>query len=1026
MEQDRPDYNTEGGIVGAVGEGATAHFYGLPPDQMTAMVRQVVTELLPVIIEILRTANPDRVHEVLARDGDGNVVVGGGKAVVSPLQAEALAEAARNLPPGTPADIRRQVGAIAQALSDDLVPPADFASRAREYIARRKDRRDPLARAEAEESLYVPLELRFRRALLSPDTMLFQKEERTYDDIRQAVNAPDPTSPEGKPFPALVLLGKPGAGKSTSLRHLGLTLLRAVLEDPSAHLPLFVSLGDYDEGTPEDFLAEQYCRWYGGGDFTAVLEAGRLWLLADGLNEMPHTSEKDYEGRVKAWRLFFQDDFPPGNRALVACRVADYGTGLALPRLEIEPMDDERIQTFIARRFRDDPGRGESLWKALLADREEHGPEHSLYGLASNPFWLVMLVDVYRDLGDLPPNRAALLQRFVDRWLAYEADRVPDRTLSETARAALQLALDRLAFDLLGEGQNVSKPRAWVLAHLPKKVNVSGDEVRTEPSTVLRLAESACLLECRGRPESRVVRFYHQLLLEHFAGRDLLRRFRAFAYGEVGFPSQLDQDGIWRIPWEEKWEFVESAWDPLPPPPTTGWEEATVLAAARAALEDGDWPRLTQAVAHYNPPLAARCLMEAGFPPDEATRKVVTQWLLEAINDPAATASLSARQRISLRIACGLALGSLGDPRILQRERVAVHPDGRRVRFIEPAWSRVIPAGPFQMGSARDDPDAYDDEYSAATGYRPHTVVVPHDYVIGLYPVTNAEYACFVEDGGYEEERWWETEEARKWLRGELDLSGPWLRRWRWLAQGVREGGIDPDMLLAQRRISPDYAEALKWAAAASDEELAQAVREAAGSAAAERRRPRFWEDRRYNNPSQPVVGVCWYEARAYCAWLTEQLRIAGCLASAGLTVRLPTEAEWEKAARWDGRRARRYPWGDRWDETKANTLEGRVLTTTPVGIYPDGAAPCGALDCAGNVWEWTSSRWGPEVEQPSFGYPYDPGDGREDPAGTDLRVVRSGSWLVEARYARCAFRGWNIPVNRDNYLGFRALLQLS
>ena len=1063
MKGENSRYHAEGEIIGAVGERAVAHFHGLAPQEAAALVRQVVTELVPVITETLQAAAPSRVHEELARDGEGNVVVGRGEAVVSPLQAEALAQAVHGLPPDAPADDRHRLGAVAQALSPDLVSPVDFTCRASEYDARQRARRGPLARAEAEEPFYVPLQLHFRRAILAPGDTLFRPEGRTYDDIRAAVESPDPASRRSAPFPALVLLGDPGAGKSTSLRHLGLTLLRAVLEDPSGYLPLFVSLGDHADGVPMDFLAGQYRRWYGDERFSPVLEAGRLWLLADGLNEMPAADERDYEARVRAWRCFFREDFPPGNRALVACRVADYGTGLELPRLEVEPMDDERIRDFVARRFQDAPGRGERLWQALLDDREARGPEQGLYGLARNPFWLVMLVDVYRRLDRLPQNRAALVQHFVDHWLAYEADR-PGRVLTGTERAALQLALDRLAFAMLGVGQNAPRPRSWVLAHLPEQVDVAGDAVPTAPPAVLRLAESACLLECRGRPEARVVRFYHQLLLEHFASRELLRRFRSVAgRGESGFPSPLGEEALWRIPWEEKWQFVESAWDPLPTPPTTGWEEATVLAAARAAIPPslpprggdeggGDWPRLARAVLSHNPPLAARCLLEAGRRPEEGARAEVTEHLLAIIRDPAAAAGRDARQRLSLRIACGLALGALGDPRILGREReqeqVAVHPDGRRVRFVVPAWSQAIPAGPFPMGSSRDDPGAYDDEYSEGTGYRPHTVTIPHDYAIGLYPVTNAEYGHFVEDGGHEDERWWDTEEARSWLRGELDLSESWIRRWRQVAQWVREGAVDPDEWVAQRRMSPQEAETWKWVATLDDEELARVVREAAGATAAERGQPRFWEDRRYNNPSQPVVGVCWYEARAYCAWLTEQLRIANCelriwrdgeletlnLEPETVMVRLPTEAEWEKAARWDGstrlatggKRARRYPWGDQWDEARANTLEGRVLTTTPVGVYPEGAAPCGALDCAGNVREWTSSRWGPEVERSAFGYPYDPHDGREEVTGTDLRVVRGGSWHDEARIARCACRFWYFPGHRLDDVGVRALLQLS
>ena len=127
---------------------------------------------------------------------------------------------------------------------------------------------------------------------------------------------------------------------------------------------------------------------------------------------------------------------------------------------------------------------------------------------------------------------------------------------------------------------------------------------------------------------------------------------------------------------------------------------------------------------------------------------------------------------------------------------------------------------------------------------------------------------------------------------------------------------------------------------------------------------------------AHPAVNVSWRDAAAFCRWLGQ---------GTGLAFRLPTEAEWEKAAR--GADGRIYPWGDAPpDETLCN-IDGTVGDTTPVGTYPKGASPCGALDMAGNVWEWTGSLYKE--------YPYDAADGREDPSGGGLRVVRGGSWVL-------------------------------
>jgi formylglycine-generating enzyme required for sulfatase activity len=181
------------------------------------------------------------------------------------------------------------------------------------------------------------------------------------------------------------------------------------------------------------------------------------------------------------------------------------------------------------------------------------------------------------------------------------------------------------------------------------------------------------------------------------------------------------------------------------------------------------------------------------------------------------------------------------------------------------------------------------------------------------------------------------------------------------------------------------------------------------------RTEPHYWRNEKWNQPECPVVGASWYEALAFARW-------------AGGT--LPSEAEWEKAASWDARAGRKrcYPWGNEWDAKRCNSKGEGPERTTPVGQYsPQGDSAYGLADVAGNVWEWTRSRWGDYFSaEPEFKYPNAPGDGREDLAAADARVLRGGSWLNPYGYARCAVRGWGDLINWRSYVGFRACLSLA
>jgi formylglycine-generating enzyme required for sulfatase activity len=153
-----------------------------------------------------------------------------------------------------------------------------------------------------------------------------------------------------------------------------------------------------------------------------------------------------------------------------------------------------------------------------------------------------------------------------------------------------------------------------------------------------------------------------------------------------------------------------------------------------------------------------------------------------------------------------------------------------------------------------------------------------------------------------------------------------------------------------------------------------------------------------------PVAYVPWNDAVAYAAWLA---------AMTGQPWRLPTEAEWEKAAR--GTDGRIYPWGDVFVVPLCNTRASGIGTTTRVGTYPSGASPYGAQDMAGNVWEWTSSLYKP--------YPYVAGDGREAATSSERRVLRGGSWFYDPLSARAAFRYRFSPDYPDGSVGFRVVV---
>jgi iron(II)-dependent oxidoreductase len=169
-----------------------------------------------------------------------------------------------------------------------------------------------------------------------------------------------------------------------------------------------------------------------------------------------------------------------------------------------------------------------------------------------------------------------------------------------------------------------------------------------------------------------------------------------------------------------------------------------------------------------------------------------------------------------------------------------------------------------------------------------------------------------------------------------------------------------------------------------------------------------WWVRRRFGHieplpAAEPVQHVCWYEADAYARWAGK---------------RLPTEAEWEKAAAWDpgAGQSRRYPWGDERPDSRRANLDQRHFGPAPVGSYPGGASAYGCVQMIGDVWEWTASDF---VAYPGFVvHPYR--EYSEVFYGPDYKVLRGGSWATHPTAVRTTFRNWDFPIRRQIFAGFR------
>lgn len=733
----------------------------------------------------------------------------------------------------------------------------------------------------------------------------------------------------GEPVPLLevlkhhsgaIVLGDPGAGKTTFLKYLALRLARGegAKIGLSDFLPILLPLAAFANALQtrdirlDDFIAE-YFAGIGidlpiGPMLSEALKAGRALILLDGLDEVRDLNMRNTV--VERVVDFFAFHRREGNKFVLTSRVVGYRavrpSAEDLAECTIVDFEEDEIEEFVKHWTAAIERQAQGNTAVARADAETDRRElldainqnPGVRQLASTPLLLTILALMKRQGVSLPERRVQLYDQYVNTLLSTWnrarslSGRAPGRDIDEiqTVRilAPLALWMHEISPGVGLVGREEMRRKLEELFH--ERGDVSPHQASRQFLQDVR--EHAALLLERGPGEYG---FIHLTFEEYLAavalalkgqgdstpiietlsrhvGEQAWREVTLLTIGYLGIRQQLPKIAG---------QVVESLVEDKPGPPG----EAVVL-AGDAVLDT--WP--------------------GGVPLQSKER--VTQALLETMQDAAI--------RPELRRHAGLLLGRLG------------WRPGDLDRFSE------VPAGEFQAGIKKEAKE------------------IPYMYFAAKYPVTNIQFARFVKEDGYQTREYW-SEAGWEWRAGKYDSRS---------LEGVERDWLE-HRPLSKRNI------------------------------------PYYWHNIELSNPIVPVVGVCWFEAEAYCNWLAKKIVAV----PEGYVIRLPRNDEWERAAR--GTDGREYPWGEGFNKAAANTWDSEATGsglggTTAVATFPQGISPTDTWDMSGNVWEWTSS-W------------YD-----ED---RKYRIVRGGSWIGYQWFARASFCNWSIPLMFNDDLGFRIVI---
>ena len=782
----------------------------------------------------------------------------------------------------------------------------------------------------------------------------------------------------------LIILGDPGSGKSTSLAMLAVDTAREwQTGNNHALFPIWVSLAAvvFKENTsPEELLLTgvseidlsiNYFGVSGGKKLERLLRNmiinGKALLLLDGLDEVGDQLLAKVRSAISQIV-----GLKNGSRVIVTCRTFDYRQSNPIRKvpidreLELLPYSPDEQMLYVKRWYdaavrigRFSAPQAEDLSTALII--ELHNEEIS--ELAESPLLLALLTLIHSEEAKLPDTRAVVADRAIKYMLA-DAARWRAREAGASTIATppiLSLAIE-IAHASYLEEERISE----------------GESTGITPDMVISLAEKICEIMKWADPQKKVPtpdalaqQFLrsHGLLLDIGNGkyRFAHRSFQEFLAGQYYAAGAHHEDALekassihWREPFRLMASFAGHEGENLyyilnlisELLLSSSSPISSIQLGAEMLTEIG---RRRLALRQFNSVLSANGLWEQA------------QMIL-AKHVESSALGLAERERSAS------ALGLLGDPRFTNNGTLI------------PPCNHIVelPSATLRIGSTRPDRELV--KKSGGFVADPRSIHF-HPFKIGRYPITNAEFRLFVESDGYTNLEYWDGDMASGWVSGDSKIlefiRNHWLETlYEHHAKEIRDGEIDV------RRIEE---ESLKRTAP--------------------RTAPFYWHDRRFNRPNQPVVGINWWEAHAFCKWATKTGHETGTL-DPDYIIDLPTEFEWEYASR-PAADDRIYPWGDEWSDLKAHVSSNilNMRQPAPVGIYL-AHWPNGPFDMAGNVWEWTLSLHLP--------YSKDYDSKRFSVDSIDERVVRGSSWLNTSVVAACSVRCVDRSYNLFYDVGFR------